>query len=132
MNAFGDKSLETITGWIHGLSSRQQAISNNIANIDTPGYTRQEVNFETELQRQIGTGSEELLTDDPRQISGGAKLRNALGVDPTQLLTSSRLDSNNVSIDQEMVSLSDTQMRYQAASTALTTKFDILKKVIQG
>jgi hypothetical protein len=31
-----------------------------------------------------------------------------------------------------MVSLSDTQMRYQAASQALTTKLDILKKVISG
>ena len=132
MNVFGDKSLDTITSWIHGLSARQQAIGNNIANIDTPGYQRQEVPFETELQRQIGTTQQQLLTNDPRQITAGAQLRNGLGVDPAQLLTSSRLDSNNVDIDQEMVSLSDTQMRYQAASQALTTKLDILKKVISG
>jgi flagellar basal-body rod protein FlgB len=132
MNVFGDKSLDTITGWLHGLSARQQAIGNNIANIDTPGYQRQEVPFETELQRQIGTTQQDLLTNDPRQISAGSQLRNSLGVDPAQMLTSSRLDSNNVDIDQEMVSLSDTQMRYQAASQALTTKLDILKKVISG
>ena len=90
MNVFGDKSIGTITSWLHGLSSRQQAISNNIANIDTPGYTRQEVPFETELQRQIGAGTQQLLTTDPRQISSGAKLRNGLGMDPAQMLTELR------------------------------------------
>ena len=88
--------------------------------------------FPAELQRQIGTSQQDLLTTDPRQISSGSRLRNSLGVDPAQLLTSARLDGNNVDIDTEMVSLSDTQIRYQAASQALRTKFDILQKVISG
>jgi flagellar basal-body rod protein FlgB len=53
-------------------------------------------------------------------------------MDPVQLLTSSRMDGNNVDIDQEMVSLSETQMRYQAATSALNIKLNTLKDVIQG
>ena len=82
MNAFGDKSLETITGWIHGLSSRQQAISNNIANIDTPGYTRQEVNFETALQRQIGSGERRAPDGRPAPDLGRRKAPECAGCRP--------------------------------------------------
>ncbi len=132
MNPIGDRELGTIASWLNGLSRRQDAISNNIANIDTPGYKRQEVAFETALQRQIGTGTQALATTDPRHITAGARMRDALGIDPAQGLTSSRLDGNNVDIDQEMISLSDTQMRYQAASTALTQKLSILRDVIRS
>jgi flagellar basal-body rod protein FlgB len=48
------------------------------------------------------------------------------------MLTSSRIDSNTVDIDQEMVTLSETQMRYQAAASALNTKLAILRSVIRG
>lgn len=132
MTAFGDSTIGTITGWLQGLSRRQEATSNNIANIDTPGYKRQEVPFETALQRQIGQGSEQLTTTDPRQFSSGSKLRSQLGIDPAQLLTSSRLDQNNVDIEQEMITLSETQMRYQAATSALNIKLGTLKEVIRG
>lgn len=132
MNSLGDSTIGTITGWLDGLGRRQDAISNNIANIDTPGYQRQDVPFETELQREIGGGSEPLLTSDPRHISAGSRLRNQLGMDPAQMLTSSRMDDNNVDIDQEMITLSETQMRYQAAASALNIKLGTLRQVIGG
>lgn len=132
MNPLGDSTIATATGWLRGLSRRQEALSNNIANIDTPGYKRQEVPFEAELQRQVGRGTTGLATTDPRHIAGGSKLRNQLGMDPAQMITSSRADGNNVDIDQEMIDLADTQMRYQAASTALSSKLRTIRNVIQG
>ena len=132
MNPIADRGIETLAGWLRGLSRRQGAISNNIANIDTPGYIRQEVNFETELQRQLGRGSSPLVATDPRHITAGSSLRGQLGMDPQQLLASSRMDGNTVDIDQEMVLLTETQMRYQAASRALSTKLNNIRTVIQG
>ena len=131
MNPIGDRGIATVTGWLNGLSRRSQATSNNIANIDTPGYVRQEVNFETELQRQFGTGQTQLAATDPRHITAGNTLRDSLGLDPQQLLTSSRMDGNSVDIDQEMVTLTETQMRYQAASQVLSKKLGIIRTVIQ-
>lgn len=132
MNPLGDSTISTATSWLRGLGRRQEALSNNIANIDTPGYKRQDVPFETELQRQVGTGPTQLATTDPRHIAGGTRLRNQLGMDPAQMLTSSRMDGNDVDIDQEMIALADTQMRYQAASTALSAKLRTIRTVIQG
>ena len=130
--SFGDTGISTITSWLHGLSARQQATSNNIANIDTPGYQRHEVAFETELQRQMGQGTQQLAVTDPKHIASGSKLRSQLGVDPAQILTSSRLDQNSVDIDQEMVLLAETQMQYQAAAQAVSTKLANIRTAIQG
>lgn len=132
MNPLGDSTIGTVASWLKGLSQRQQVTSNNIANIDTPGYQRQSVPFESQLQRQLGRGSSQLSTTDPRHISTGSKLRGQLAMDPVQMLTSSRADGNSVDIDQEMISLADTQMRYQAASTALSSKLRTIRNVIQG
>ena len=132
MNPLGDSTIGNVASWLKGLSQRQQATSNNIANIDTPGYQRQEVPFESTLQRQIGRGQASLSTTDPRHISSGSRLRNQLGMDPVQMLQSARKDGNAVDIDQEMISLSDTQMRYQAASSALSSKLRTIRNVIQG
>lgn len=131
MNPIGDRGLATVTGWLDGLSRRSQATSNNIANIDTPGYVRQEVNFETELQRQFGQGVTQMSATDRRHYTAGSKQRDALGLDPQQLLNSSRMDGNSVDIDQEMVTLTETQMRYQAASQVLSKKLGIIRTVIQ-
>lgn len=131
MNPIGDRGLGTLTGWLDGLSRRQQATSNNIANIDTPGYARQEVNFETELQRMFGRGANGMATTDARHYTSGSALRGQLGMDPQQLLSSSRLDGNSVDIDQEMITLTETQMRFQAASQALSKKLGTIRTVIQ-
>lgn len=132
MNVLGDSTIGTITGWLRGLAHRQEATSSNIANIDTPGYRRQEVPFEAELRRAIGSGSQRLATTDPRHLAAGRSTRDQLGVQAAQLLTSSRLDGNDVDVDQEMITLAETQMRYQAAASALNTKLSTIRNVIRG
>ncbi len=132
LNLFGDSTIGTVRGWLQGLSQRQQAISNNIANIDTPGYQATDVAFESELRRSIGQRAGGLTTTDPRHISTSTRRQGQLGSQAAQLLTSQRLDANNVDIDQEMVKLAETQMRYQAAASALNTKLNTIRNVIRG
>src|SRR5690606_31121144 len=111
---------------------RQQAISDNIANIDTPGYQAQHVDFETALRRELGRYGTSMATTDPRHIQAAARSTDQLGLANAQLLTSSRMDENTVDIDAEMITLAETQMQYQAAASALNTQFDILRTVIRG
>jgi flagellar basal-body rod protein FlgB len=132
MSILGDTSIGGIQAWLHGLSRRQEAVSNNIANIDTPGYQRQEAPFEAELKRAMGTGPGHLTTTDPRHISAPTKLGSGQAISSAQLLSSARRDGNDVSIDHEMVTMAETQMRYQAAASALNTKIGILRNVIRG
>ncbi|PFG75393.1 flagellar basal body rod protein FlgB [Tepidiforma thermophila] len=132
MNPIADRGIAQVTAWLSGLGRRQGAIANNIANIDTPGYVRQEVNFETELQRAFGRQSARLATTDPRHIAAPSLRRDQLGLDPQQLLTSSRRDGNTVDVDQEMVLLAETQMRYQAAAQVLSRKLNNIRTAITG
>ncbi|MCL6645316.1 MAG: flagellar basal body protein, partial [Dehalococcoidia bacterium] len=66
MNPIADRGIAQVTAWLSGLGRRQGAIANNIANIDTPGYVRQEVIFETELQRAFGRQAARLAATDHR------------------------------------------------------------------
>ncbi len=131
MNRLGDSTIGTLTGWLGGLSRRQAAVSDNIANIDTPGYRRKEAPFETELRRAVGNGQSKLAVTDPRHIAASSRV-GGQSTQATQLLDSSRMDSNNVNIDDEMVTLSETQLRYQLASSALNTKLSTIRNVIRG
>ncbi len=128
---FGDSTLGTAHAWLRGLSQRAQAISDNIANIDTPGYVPKEVPFETELRRQLGRAGARLSATDPRHFTS-ARSAGGLGLQQVQQLTSVRRDGNGVDIDTEMIQLAETQMRYQAAASAISNRVEILRTVIRG
>mgnify|MGYP005850115575 CR=1 FL=1 len=132
MNIFNDRGLDTIGRWLDGLARRREAVADNIANIDTPGYRRKEVAFEAELRRAIGGDPRALRTTDPRHIGASRPAATDLGVERVQELVSQRRDGNTVSIDEEMVLLSETQLRYQAATTALGRKLAALREVIRS
>ena len=66
-------SLRAARTALSGLSRRQEAIADNIANIDTPGYQRREVTFERALEASINRSSQHtsLVTTAPRRSSTG-------------------------------------------------------------
>jgi len=124
---FSDISMRTATIALDGLSLRQQAISRNLANIDTPGYRAQTVNFDETLNR--------LIQNDgslPLALSNAAHLASPNAPQPGFSLTarpggSFRADQNNVDIDTEMVDMSEVGIQYQAVSQAVSQKLLLLK-----
>ncbi|MCC6382389.1 MAG: flagellar basal body rod protein FlgB [Dehalococcoidia bacterium] len=132
IDPLGDTTTRTATAWLHGLSRRQEAISNNIANIDTPGYQREEVSFETALGRALAGHPSPLRVTDPRHFSASPQAAGGLGLERTQQLASARRDGNTVDVDQEMVDLAETQMRYQAAASAISTHLETIRTAIRG
>ncbi len=112
---------------------RNETISNNIANINTPGYKKSYVKFE------------ELLTDavDKFQISGIKKDGKFLpiGKDTNSTaspeivqedFTSMRRDGNNVNIDVEMAELAKNSIKYNALVAQLSKEFNKIKMAISG
>ncbi|MCR1984293.1 flagellar basal body protein [Cellulosimicrobium cellulans] len=87
---------------LNGLSARQGAIAENVANINTPGYTAKRVQFEEALAASVADG-------DAR--------RTAFTVDRS--VEPTRLDGSNVNLDTETVSNVDTVLRYQFATQAV-------------
>lgn len=107
---------------------RHEVMSNNMANVSTPGYKRQDVAFESVLQKALGRGFENKMDFTV------AKLNEDLSkLDPepyTDLANFSyRLDKNNVDEETEGTMLAENQLKYQGLIDSMTVEFQNLKTV---
>jgi flagellar basal-body rod protein FlgB len=131
-----DLTMRLLEKALDGLSLRQQAISNNVANVDTPNFKATEVSFEENLhealRRQPSPDTLELRVSDPRHIGFEAPVDvDSISPRAQQLLTTSmRNDGNNVDVDREMTRLAETQLFFQAATQLVNVKFNQLKTAI--
>ena len=107
--------------------TRNEVLSNNIANATTPGYKRQDVSFESYLLEELVGGSTESLRKkvDDVDISN---LRTSIYTDYSNL--SYRLDGNNVDQDTENVELASNQLKYQALVDSINHEFNMIKAAL--
>lgn len=91
-------------------SQRQGLLTNNLANINVPGYKRQDVDFGITLQQEMG-----------RQIDGM----------PRQDQGSVRVDGSSVDLEKEVFAMSETDLRYQLLTDMTSKYFSGLKNVIK-
>ena len=107
---------------------RNEAISNNIANVDTPGYKRQDVAFESVLQKALGNNWYESMDEKVSNINL-SRLRGRAYVDYANY--SYRLDGNNVDIENENVMLAENQLKYQGLISSINQEFTNLQTVMK-
>lgn len=107
---------------------RNEAISNNIANVDTPGYKRQDVAFESVLQQALDNNRYESMDDKVANVNL-SRLRGRAYVDYANY--SYRLDGNNVDIENENVMLAENQLKYQGLISSINQEFTNLKTVMK-
>ena len=100
---------------LRGLSLRQRTVADNIANIETPRFLAGTVDFESQLRDAVRDGV--APTEAPQ---------TARSLQPT------RIDGNNVNLDEETMSAQETGLRYELAITALTNKYTGLRTAIGG
>ncbi|MCL6626445.1 flagellar basal body rod protein FlgB [Alicyclobacillus shizuokensis] len=106
---------------------RQSVYANNIANVDTPGYKRQDVSFESMLQQQLASTDGSGLTTD--------ELNQLVSVQPqlvTDTSTEVQNNGNNVDVDAEMSELAANQIRYNALVQDVDLRILRLREAIQG
>lgn len=107
---------------------RNEVISNNIANVDTPNYKRKDVEFESYLVASLeGANSSNLGS-----VLSGIELDGLAATTYTDSSNLSyRLDGNNVDIDTENVELASNQLKYQALVNSISTEFSMIKSAMQ-
>ena len=105
------KSLEAV-------SLRHQVISQNLANVNTPGFRAQEVAFDESLARELAKSPGDL---------GNVQIdvRATEGLDE-------RLDGNNVDIDREVTELNKNELLQATYTQLLATKISIMRHAITG
>ncbi len=123
-------------GYVNVLSSaadaawtRNEILNNNIANVDTPGFKRQDMEFESLLQHEIGRQEKTSSTLDQKVANVDyRRLTPYVYTDHSQLST--RLDGNNVDIDTEEAELASNQIMYDGIIEGLNKEFERMKAVM--
>ena len=107
---------------------RNDAISNNLANVSTPGYKREDITFEKELTKALQHSQYHTMD---------AKVKN-LRADQLEARTykdysslSYRLDGNNVDPETESVMLAKNQIKYEGLLNSINTEFSNLRSVMK-
>lgn len=110
---------------------RNQVISNNIANVDTPNYKAYKVEFEELLKDAIRKSDFHVTGENPGHIpiSSGSLDRLSPRI-VRDRRTSTRIDGNNVDIDVQTASLANNTIMYQALVDQLSAKLARLRTVI--
>lgn len=107
---------------------RNEVISNNIANVDTPNYKRQDVAFEGELSRALSKMKYKSMDEKVDNLVTSS-------LTPTTYTDhggySYRIDGNNVDIDTENVELARNQIKYNALVESFNQEFANLKMVMK-
>lgn len=106
---------------------RNELISNNIANVDTPNYKRKDVEFQTFLSGELDRNTS--LRNSVADVDLDS-LNASVYTDNASL--SYRLDGNNVDIDTESASLAENQIRYYTLLDSMTQEFSRIKSVLQS
>lgn len=115
---FNDQTSQGLQYALNSLSLREQVVSQNIANAQTPGYVAQDVNFQGTLD-QIMSGAQQAT---PAQTG---TVVNAPDV-------SARQDGNTVSLESEMGRQNQTTTLYNTLTQLMTDRMQILKTAITG
>ena len=106
---------------------RETVISNNLANVNTPGYKRKDLNFQGVLTEELGRCKHESLDSKVSDVDL-SRLDPQIYVDSANY--SYRMDGNNVDIDTENVELASEQIRYEGLTDCINSEFERMKAVI--
>ncbi|PWA13498.1 flagellar basal body rod protein FlgB [Pueribacillus theae] len=129
MDLFSDSTLSALERRLHASSVRQNVISQNIANADTPHYKAKEVIFKDELSKAIGLQAKRT---DNRHFNFAATQQNSGYTVATKNKSIMNNNGNNVDIDREMSLLAENQIYYNALIERINGKFSSLKNVAKG
>lgn len=109
-------------------ATRHDIISNNIANVNTPGYKRKDIRFETELKHAFAHSDKDSVDARVKNLDLEA-LTPKTYTDYAEL--SYRYDGNNVDIDTENAILAKNEIKYNGIIDSINKDFSNLKLVMK-
>jgi len=115
---FRPESLDLCEKMLDFAARRHRVLANNVANVNTPGFRRSDVEFADELARVLRNKG-----------TAGVKELGMRAIQPDT--TPIRSDGNNVSIDTEMASLAENTLRYQVYAQLLARRFRSIQQILK-
>ena len=116
MSIIDDPNITALSRFLDVNVFRSELVMSNMANIDTPGYRTQDVNFKQEMERASGNMEYASFTPAAHQVRGLME----------------RPDGNNVSVERESLLLAETQMKFNLGVQLLKDQFHMISMAINS
>lgn len=126
-------NMDVLNVALDGNSARYESISKSLANVNTPGFKKSTVDFESELQNIISNKNTKVSlnkTNEKHMSKGQQNLETFEASVKVHDDTSTRRDKNNVNPDIEMMNLAKTTVMYNALTDQINRKFTKIQSVI--
>ena len=127
MDYFSSNSMLLMEKSMNYLWTKQTAISDNIANAETPGYKAKLVTFEESLREKL---EQALSSNAPRRNAREVLSRSDFAVVRTE--ESTRMDDNGVNVTEQMVELVRNAYQLQYVMNSISTDLTTLRTAIKG
>ncbi len=123
--------LNVLQKGLEASSMRQQVLSNNVANIDTPNFKRSDVDFQAVLGTALGetSGVLPMKLTVPKHLHG-LEEGNGSGI-VTERETTLRNDGNNVDVDREMTYVAENGLYYNSLTRTISSQLGLLRMVLK-
>ena len=121
-NFLSDVATVTIGKALDACGLRHRAIANNVANVDTPGFTRSDVSFESQLKSVLTSEDQESVMDRLEELQPEVQPDTVSPAGP---------DGNNVSVDKEMADLVKNSLEYEALVQLANLKGFMIRTAIR-
>lgn len=115
---------------LDGSALKQTAISNNIANVNTPGYKRITVEFEELLEKELMENRLKLKVTNNKHIGLNSKNSNFANINENENI-SFRRDGNSINIDMEIAEKAKNEIYYNAIANQISRQFETIRTVIE-
>jgi len=122
--------LNRMSAYLDYAAKKQQVITSNLANSETPGYRSKDISFDHFLAEAEGTGPERLKKSRPEHLSGVPHLIRT-EAELSRGGDSLGYDQNNVDLEKEMVDLAENVMKFSVMGRLVQLKMQLLKSSIR-
>jgi flagellar basal-body rod protein FlgB len=117
-NLFGPQ-INNLGKALSRATERQALLTGNLANANVPGYKRRDIDFNIVLDDEMSKGSESF-----KEMQDSSAQRRSDR-------TATTVDGNNVDLEYEVMSLAETELRYQTLTEMTSRYFSNMKYVIR-
>jgi flagellar basal-body rod protein FlgB len=114
MNWLETPSMQRLEHYLDLVTFRHELVSSNLANVDTPGYRTQDIDFEQEMRRAALRQQGDPVSPHAQEVRGLIE----------------RPDGNNVSLDRETLALAQIQLQYRAGVELLRNEIHMVQSAI--
>jgi flagellar basal-body rod protein FlgB len=129
-----DKTLKALTTALNFREMRQELISSNVANANTPGFKAKKMDFEEALARALDVdGQMQMNVSDGRHHNVGNggfnNLEPEIYDDPNGVVSE---NGNTVDVEAEMARMAENKLMYDALVQLINKKMGIMKYAINS